>query len=81
MLEFEDENRRMLADKFGPQLDCARDLLAVGQQVAAAISPNELRELLREYRRLSRDTSGSAGDLRHARLRAKALDSAVKQYP
>jgi hypothetical protein len=50
-------------------------------QVAAAISPNELRELLREYRRLSRDTSGSAGDLRHARLRAKALDSAVKQYP
>lgn len=38
MLDFEDDNRILLADKFGPQLDCARDLLAVGQQVAESLN-------------------------------------------
>lgn len=31
MLEFEDENREIIADRFGPQLECASEVLRIGR--------------------------------------------------
>jgi hypothetical protein len=37
MLEFEDENRELLADRFSKHLDCVRDLLELGQRLALTL--------------------------------------------
>jgi hypothetical protein len=49
--------------------------------VTTAISPDELRDLLRQYNRLARAESASADDRRHARNRGKALKMALEHYP
>jgi hypothetical protein len=38
MLEFEGDNRKLLANKFRPQLDCAHNLLEVGQRLSKALT-------------------------------------------